>query len=72
MNTITGCDLYKGKWVVDESYPLYDSGNCPVILQQFKCIPNGRPDRDFQKYKWQPNTCKYEQFLDDVPFPFSA
>ncbi|KAK4420956.1 protein trichome birefringence-like 43 [Sesamum alatum] len=51
------CDLYDGSWVFDKSYPLYDAEKCPLILQQFNCMRNGRPDRRYQKYKWQPNNC---------------
>ncbi|KAL7143628.1 hypothetical protein ABFS83_08G205100 [Erythranthe nasuta] len=53
----TKCDLYKGSWVFDKSYPLYDSAKCPLILQQFNCPGNGRPDLRYQKYRWQPNNC---------------
>ncbi|KAL0320430.1 UNVERIFIED_CONTAM: protein trichome birefringence-like 43 [Sesamum radiatum] len=51
------CDLYDGSWVFDKSYPLYDVEKCPLILQQFNCMRNGRPDRRYQKYRWQPNNC---------------
>ncbi|KAI3465879.1 hypothetical protein Pfo_022542 [Paulownia fortunei] len=51
------CDLYEGRWVFDKSYPLYDSERCPLILQQFNCMGNGRPDLHYQKYRWQPNNC---------------
>ncbi|KAL3821386.1 hypothetical protein ACJIZ3_007291 [Penstemon smallii] len=51
------CDLYDGRWVLDESYPLYSSKQCPLILEQFNCMGNGRPDHDYEKYRWQPNNC---------------
>ncbi|KAK4484565.1 hypothetical protein RD792_007149 [Penstemon davidsonii] len=61
------CDLYDGRWVLDESYPLYSSKQCPLILEQFNCMGNGRPDQDYQKYRWQPNNCnlpRWDQIQD--------
>ncbi|KAL6141529.1 hypothetical protein ACLB2K_059817 [Fragaria x ananassa] len=51
------CDLFHGEWVEDDSYPLYEPGSCPLIDEQFSCIRNGRPDKDYQKFKWQPKDC---------------
>lgn len=51
------CDLYDGKWVKDESYPLYQPGSCPYVHESFDCYHNGRPDMDYQKLRWQPNGC---------------
>ncbi|KAL6000938.1 hypothetical protein ACLOJK_006665 [Asimina triloba] len=51
------CNLYDGKWVKDESYPLYPPGSC-AIDEQYNCFLNGRPDRDHQMFRWQPNGCR--------------
>ncbi|CAM8955705.1 unnamed protein product [Rhodiola kirilowii] len=51
------CDLYDGRWVKDESYPLYEGGSCPHLDEPFDCRGNGRPDREYEKYRWQPNNC---------------
>lgn len=53
-----GCDLFKGRWVVDESYPLYEPATCPFIEREFRCETNGRPDLIYTHYRWQPLACK--------------
>ncbi|XP_010520026.1 PREDICTED: protein trichome birefringence-like [Tarenaya hassleriana] len=55
--SLKNCDFFDGGWVKDESYPLYKPGSCNLIDQQFNCILNGRPDKDFQKLKWKPKKC---------------
>lgn len=56
------CDVTKGKWVYDESYPLYTNGSCPFIDEGFNCVSNGRRDRNYMKWKWQPQDCDYPRF----------
>ncbi|XVE60768.1 hypothetical protein DITRI_Ditri05aG0154000 [Diplodiscus trichospermus] len=51
------CDVTKGKWVYDESYPLYTNGSCPFIDEGFNCDSNGGRDRNYMKWKWQPQDC---------------
>lgn len=51
------CDITKGRWVIDESYPLYTNITCPFIDEGFNCQGNGRLDKDYMKWRWQPHDC---------------
>lgn len=51
------CDVTKGKWLFDESYPLYTNSSCPFIDEGFDCLGNGRYDKDYMKWRWQPESC---------------
>ncbi|KAI3412258.1 PMR5N domain-containing protein, partial [Psidium guajava] len=57
IESLKKCDFYDGQWVKDDSYPLYNPGSCSLIDEQFNCILNGRPDKDYQKLKWRPKGC---------------
>ncbi|KAK9290610.1 hypothetical protein L1049_008781 [Liquidambar formosana] len=57
MESLVNCNIFDGNWVRDDSYPLYKPGSCSLIDEQFNCIINGRPDRDYQKFKWKPKGC---------------
>ncbi|XWS59269.1 hypothetical protein CRYUN_Cryun08bG0106900 [Craigia yunnanensis] len=57
VESLMNCDLFDGGWVKDNSYPLYKPGSCSFIDEQFSCITNGRPDKDYQKLKWKPKSC---------------
>ncbi|KAL1554581.1 protein trichome birefringence-like [Salvia divinorum] len=57
LDELTGCDLFDGNWVRDESYPLYEPGSCSLIDEQFNCFLNGRPDTGYLKHKWKPKAC---------------
>ncbi|XP_056694273.1 protein trichome birefringence-like 11 isoform X2 [Spinacia oleracea] len=56
------CDYFDGKWVWDETYPLYDSKDCLFIDGGFRCSENGRPDNSYTKWRWQPNKCNMPRF----------
>nr|GEW80700.1 protein trichome birefringence-like 38 [Tanacetum cinerariifolium] len=59
---LLGCNLYKGKWVVDNSYPLYAASNCPYIDSGYDCLKHGRSDTRYLKYAWQPDSCNLPRF----------
>ncbi|KAM7258549.1 hypothetical protein ACFE04_014290 [Oxalis oulophora] len=56
------CALFAGSWVLDESYPLYESSKCPFIDPEFNCQMYGRPDSAYLKYKWKPLNCDLPRF----------
>ncbi|KAM0939705.1 putative PMR5 domain, PC-Esterase [Dioscorea sansibarensis] len=55
------CDFSIGEWVYDKSYPLYDA-TCPYLSTQVSCRRNGRPDLDYEKWRWRPQHCWIPRF----------
>ncbi|CAL9128595.1 unnamed protein product [Musa acuminata var. zebrina] len=56
------CDWSEGGWVWDEGYPLYESKDCGFMDEGFRCSENGRPDRFYTKWRWQPAGCDLPRF----------
>ncbi|XP_015892116.2 protein trichome birefringence-like 10 isoform X1 [Ziziphus jujuba] len=56
------CDVFDGNWVWDETYPLYQSQNCSIMDQGFRCSESGRPDAFYTKWRWQPKACNLPRF----------
>ncbi|XP_010524990.1 PREDICTED: protein trichome birefringence-like 39 [Tarenaya hassleriana] len=56
------CNWFRGRWVYDAKYPLYDPYKCPFIDPQFNCKKYGRPDSLYLKYRWQPFSCSLPRF----------
>lgn len=58
-----GCDIFSGRWVRDElTRLLYEESECPYIQPQLTCQEHGRPDKDYQKWRWQPHGCDLPSF----------
>ncbi|KAG6417372.1 hypothetical protein SASPL_119526 [Salvia splendens] len=60
-SSLRSCDFSKGKWVYDQTYPLYDA-NCPYLSSAVTCRKNGRPDSDYEKWRWKPHGCSIPRF----------
>ncbi|CAN6241007.1 unnamed protein product [Urochloa humidicola] len=58
IENMASCDMFYGNWVQDDSYPLYPAGSCPHIDESFNCHLNGRPDKAYQRLRWQPKACR--------------
>lgn len=61
-NIDSGCDLYNGNWYYDSSGPLYTNNTCPVLTQMQNCQGNGRPDKEYENYRWKPSQCDLPRF----------
>ncbi|XP_027365718.1 protein YLS7-like [Abrus precatorius] len=58
----SGCDLYHGNWIYDPLGPLYTNNSCPVLTQMQNCQGNGRPDKDYENWRWKPFQCDLPRF----------
>jgi hypothetical protein len=77
------CDLFDGKWVWDDAYPLYESLDCPFLDVGFRYSENGRPDSSYTKCRWQPARCDLPRLVlvpacsiggwqPPIPIPFPS
>ncbi|XP_020267889.1 protein trichome birefringence-like 42 [Asparagus officinalis] len=57
------CDIFDGMWVYDpKNYPLYHYYQCPFLSDQVVCQKNGRPDSDYEHWRWKPRGCDIPRF----------
>ncbi|PON99685.1 Trichome birefringence-like family [Trema orientale] len=61
-SSIEKCNVFEGKWIPDESYPLYNASQCPFAESGFNCLANGRRDRGYLKWRWKPKNCEILRF----------
>ncbi|KAL7589957.1 hypothetical protein Lser_V15G41280 [Lactuca serriola] len=57
-----GCDYTDGKWVHDNTGPLYNSTACGTIKEGQNCFSHGRPDMGYLFWRWKPNKCHLPRF----------
>ncbi|EXC20899.1 hypothetical protein L484_012975 [Morus notabilis] len=60
--TDAGCDLYQGSWIFDSLGPVYTNNTCPILTQMQNCQGNGRPDKDYENWRWKPEKCDLPRF----------
>ncbi|KAH7280286.1 hypothetical protein KP509_37G059800 [Ceratopteris richardii] len=58
----TACDIFTGKWVEDDTYPLYEPDTCPFVDKKFNCQQNGRQDDKYLRWRWAPSDCNLQRF----------
>ncbi|KAJ8767447.1 hypothetical protein K2173_017491 [Erythroxylum novogranatense] len=57
------CNYAKGKWIVDDTLPLYSGFDCKEWLSSmWSCRLTQRKDFAFEKLRWQPKNCEMESF----------
>ncbi|KAL2937050.1 Protein trichome birefringence-like 2, partial [Bienertia sinuspersici] len=62
-NTYKKCNIFDGRWVYNpNANPYYDSNTCPFIEEKMNCQNNGRPDFQYQKWRWEPKDCDIPLF----------
>ncbi|XP_021842450.2 protein trichome birefringence-like 43 [Spinacia oleracea] len=57
------CNMFEGRWVyMPEEDPSYDSTKCPFMEEKMSCQKNGRPDSEYEKWRWEANDCDIPLF----------
>ncbi|EPS70959.1 hypothetical protein M569_03800, partial [Genlisea aurea] len=57
------CDYGKGKWIYEDSQPLYSGFGCKQWLSpMWACRLTQRTDFEYEKLRWRPENCKMEEF----------
>ncbi|KAL6962360.1 Protein trichome berefringence-like 7 [Sarracenia purpurea var. burkii] len=60
--SLSECNVFVGKWIPDEIYPLYNASECPFAEKGFNCLGNGRKDKAYLKWRWKPKNCEIPRF----------
>lgn len=61
------CDVFRGQWVPYPNATYYTNETCPMISDQQNCLKFGRPDTEFLRWRWMPDSCELPRF-DAVEF----
>ncbi|XP_020974655.1 protein trichome birefringence-like 24 isoform X3 [Arachis ipaensis] len=48
------CDYFSGDWVPNPFRQFYTNETCSDIKSHQNCLKNGRPDREFLYWRWDP------------------
>ncbi|KAK4343342.1 hypothetical protein RND71_036436 [Anisodus tanguticus] len=57
------CNFAKGRWIIDDSRPLYSGFGCKQWLSSmWACRLTQRTDFEYEKLRWQPKNCEMEEF----------
>ncbi|KAH9602123.1 hypothetical protein KSS87_020996 [Heliosperma pusillum] len=57
------CNIFEGKWVYKaEEERRYDTSTCPFLEEKMSCQKNGRPDFEYEKWRWEANNCDIPLF----------
>ncbi|KAF5199667.1 trichome birefringence [Thalictrum thalictroides] len=57
------CDIYDGRWIHNpKGRPLFEASQCPFLGSQVTCKRNGRPDFEYEKWRWEANDCEIPRF----------
>lgn len=57
------CSFSKGKWIMDESRPLYSGFGCKQWLSSmWGCRLTQRKDFEYEKLRWKPKDCEMDDF----------
>ncbi|KAL5729927.1 hypothetical protein ACHQM5_002815 [Ranunculus cassubicifolius] len=57
------CNIYDGKWVYDaKETELQDVTDCPFLSSQVSCKRNGRPEFEYEKWRWESSNCEIPRF----------
>ncbi|KAJ8447158.1 hypothetical protein Cgig2_022887 [Carnegiea gigantea] len=57
------CNYAKGRWVIDNTRPLYSGFKCKQWLSEmWACRLTQRPDFGYEAYRWQPENCEMPEF----------
>ncbi|XP_030512295.1 protein trichome birefringence-like 19 [Rhodamnia argentea] len=56
------CNIFNGEWVPNPDGPYYTNDTCWAIHDHQNCMKHGRPDTEFMKWRWKPDSCELPIF----------